>query len=571
MLREGWDVKNIAVIVALRRLASQTLTEQILGRGLRLPFGQRTLVDAIDQVDLVAHDSYRQLLDQKDVLRQRLQLPPAATEVDEHGAAVDLGAPTPEPSQTSSNGPGSQVVPDPNQTTLFGLGDSEPSNQKDGSQPPALIFKEAADALKAKTPQPRSRVENAPQVIFPRAESRLTTAKFSLVDIADGDAEAAGARFIKEVPTFIYRDALTAKRNGSDVTITVAPQSNEEAQQALTGMNVVRIDMTEAIMRQPEVSAEKREKNAAKRLVTAFLKGAGVTSETTSATWGEQRKRQSVEGLRVLIRHAIGNRKQEPLTVLTKIELPLEPVLVDPNDPDAYNDPYQKNVSFQGWRRNIMPTASFDAKSTEWELAHLLDREDEILWWLRIYTNGQAYIPTEAGRYFPDFIALGADGTHWVIEGKSNSDSKDTDVLAKKFAAERWARLVRDEGDFGTWRYMFATEAHIKSPAVHGTVSTWPQTRSDARRHDKLTEQIRLKLSAVCPRASQFLGIETPLCLRVGSSVSPAQRVSEVRSELASLHCEMRLLMRRFRWERSAPTGHLVGHAIVTMGCRSRM
>lgn len=65
MLREGWDVKNIAVIVALRRLASQTLTEQILGRGLRLPFGQRTLVDAIDQVDLVAHDSYRQLLDQK--------------------------------------------------------------------------------------------------------------------------------------------------------------------------------------------------------------------------------------------------------------------------------------------------------------------------------------------------------------------------------------------------------------------------------------------------------------------------------------------------------------------------
>lgn len=38
-LKEGWDVKNIGVIVALRRLASETLTEQILGRGLRLPFG----------------------------------------------------------------------------------------------------------------------------------------------------------------------------------------------------------------------------------------------------------------------------------------------------------------------------------------------------------------------------------------------------------------------------------------------------------------------------------------------------------------------------------------------------
>ena len=30
-LKEGWDVKNIGVIVALRALASQTLTEQILG------------------------------------------------------------------------------------------------------------------------------------------------------------------------------------------------------------------------------------------------------------------------------------------------------------------------------------------------------------------------------------------------------------------------------------------------------------------------------------------------------------------------------------------------------------
>ena len=51
MLREGWDVKNIAVIVALRKLASQTLTEQILGRGLRLPFGCRTGSLPVDQVD----------------------------------------------------------------------------------------------------------------------------------------------------------------------------------------------------------------------------------------------------------------------------------------------------------------------------------------------------------------------------------------------------------------------------------------------------------------------------------------------------------------------------------------
>jgi type III restriction enzyme len=36
-LKQGWDVKNIGVIVALRALASQTLTEQILGADSAFP------------------------------------------------------------------------------------------------------------------------------------------------------------------------------------------------------------------------------------------------------------------------------------------------------------------------------------------------------------------------------------------------------------------------------------------------------------------------------------------------------------------------------------------------------
>lgn len=35
-LKEGWDVKNIAVIVTLRAMASEVLTQQTMGRGLRL-------------------------------------------------------------------------------------------------------------------------------------------------------------------------------------------------------------------------------------------------------------------------------------------------------------------------------------------------------------------------------------------------------------------------------------------------------------------------------------------------------------------------------------------------------
>lgn len=474
MLREGWDVKNIAVIVALRRLASETLTEQILGRGLRLPFGQRTGVPAIDQVDLVAHDSYQELLRQKDVLRQRLQ--PAAVPT-----TTDVGpSSTPEPTapeQPQNDSPASQPQPAPapgplqpipaapGQPTLWGFGDEAESGSETS---PTLMAEDMESRQEAPTPEPRGRVDGAPQIVFPREESRLVVAPFSLADIPDGDAQAAGARFIQEVPTFIYRDALEAQRRGADVRITISPQANEQAQQPLVGVDTVRLDLIREILRQPEVTRDRREINGADRLVDAFLKGAGVSSSTqATAEWGQQRRQQAIEGLRILIRAAIGNRRRERQVALEAVTLPIEPVLVDPNTPHAYNDPYVRGVPFQGWRRSVMPIASFDAKSTEWELAHLLDRDDEIVWWLRLYTNGPAYIPTETGRYFPDFIALDRVGTYWVIEGKSDSDARDTDVLAKKAAAERWARLVRDEGAYGKWRYMFVTEANLRS--AHGS------------------------------------------------------------------------------------------------------
>ena len=464
MLREGWDVRNIAVIVALRKLASQTLTEQILGRGLRLPFGQRTGVPEVDQVDLVAHDSYAQLLAQKDVLRQRVQLPTTAVDVDEHGAAITAEIDPNLPGWTSGDQeprPGLGLRPGPGQTSLFDGLDDEVETA-DGSEPPALTFRETDGRLAVSLPRPNGRVDGAPQIVFPRRESRLAYAAFSLSDIADGDAQAAGARFINEVPTFIYRDALEATRTGNDVTITRVPLANEEAQQTLAGLDVVRVELAAAVIQQPEVPQERSSKNAAERLVRAFLKGAGVSSDQASAEWGQKRQQQAVEGMRSLIRGAIAGRAKEARYELVPVTLPIEPVLVTSDAKNAYNDAFVKHQPFVGWKKNIMPVATFDAGSTEWELAHLLDRDDSIRWWLRLYVGEQAYIPTTDGSYFPDFVAVDKDATYWLIEGKSDKNANDADVLRKKAAAENWARSVRDDGRFGIWRYLFATESHIK-------------------------------------------------------------------------------------------------------------
>lgn len=63
MLKEGWDVANIYTIAPIRSSASEILTEQTIGRGLRLPYGERTGNKNVDRVMIVAHDNYAKVIE----------------------------------------------------------------------------------------------------------------------------------------------------------------------------------------------------------------------------------------------------------------------------------------------------------------------------------------------------------------------------------------------------------------------------------------------------------------------------------------------------------------------------
>lgn len=64
MLKEGWDVNNLYTIVPLRTAASKVLREQMVGRGLRLPYGKRTDNEIVDSVYLTAHDKFQDILNE---------------------------------------------------------------------------------------------------------------------------------------------------------------------------------------------------------------------------------------------------------------------------------------------------------------------------------------------------------------------------------------------------------------------------------------------------------------------------------------------------------------------------
>ncbi len=63
MLGEGWDVTNLYTIIPLRTADSQTLVEQSIGRGLRLPYGRRTGNPDVDRLTIVAHDKFQEIVD----------------------------------------------------------------------------------------------------------------------------------------------------------------------------------------------------------------------------------------------------------------------------------------------------------------------------------------------------------------------------------------------------------------------------------------------------------------------------------------------------------------------------
>jgi type III restriction enzyme len=71
MLREGWDVQNVTVVVGLRPYAAKAniLPEQTIGRGLRLIFRDAS-VDYRERVDIIGNRAFMEFVDDLEKLEE---------------------------------------------------------------------------------------------------------------------------------------------------------------------------------------------------------------------------------------------------------------------------------------------------------------------------------------------------------------------------------------------------------------------------------------------------------------------------------------------------------------------
>lgn len=116
MLKEGWDVNNLYTIVPLRAANARILIEQSIGRGLRLPYGIRTGVTAVDRLNIVAHDRFQEIVDEANkpdsavrltqvILDPAKDLQPTKTVIAQPTIVAKLSATTPATTGTATGQP----------------------------------------------------------------------------------------------------------------------------------------------------------------------------------------------------------------------------------------------------------------------------------------------------------------------------------------------------------------------------------------------------------------------------------------------------------------------------------
>jgi type III restriction enzyme len=85
ILKEGWDVTNLYTIVPLRAANARILIEQSIGRGLRLPYGKRTGVIAVDRLNIVAHDRFQEIINEANRPDSAIRLKAVVLDNDDFG------------------------------------------------------------------------------------------------------------------------------------------------------------------------------------------------------------------------------------------------------------------------------------------------------------------------------------------------------------------------------------------------------------------------------------------------------------------------------------------------------
>jgi len=457
MLKEGWDVRNVYVVASMRSSVSEILTEQTLGRGMRLPFGKYTGIEILDTLEVVAHERYEDLLKKAGVLNEAF--------IDYRTRAA-----------LRINAQGQQVVV--TESVEAGIVPILPT----GDEAPPLVFNDSPAAVVTSVQERTSQVSeaavkmkreigrrtDAPTISIPLLRMTAVQSSFSLADITDTDNfRKLGATLAADPDGELNRTLVSARVvlgfDGIKRTELVRSEAADRIRSipSLFSFGELRDELTDMVLASPAVPARKEERAALQPLLDAFFAGlGGKAEEVLSANLDRAGAR--------LIR-LVGDEQRRFMVKpsyqqVVKVEEFTPTRSTDKTvSPDRLG-PFSKSLAYEGWARSLFGVEWFDS-APERTVANMLDGDDAVVCWVRLHINELPILWNSGGQqYNPDFIVIEGKGTHWVVEVKMDKEMSSEDVQGKREAAMRWANHVSADGTVGaTWRYLLVSESDIST------------------------------------------------------------------------------------------------------------
>ena len=463
MLKEGWDVKSVYVIASMRASISDVLTEQTLGRGMRLPFGKYTGIQMLDTVEVLAHARYEELLQKREALNEGLidfETWVQARELDSATTAAETVT---------------RTVTDPVFTTATTV------SEKTGGEVPSSVqsIEEVTAAAKAEaanatiTPHEHLPIHARDPIDLPYIAHIEHTTPVSLNQIGDRSPfKNLGKGLAVDAAEELKRTILKAK---GDKMIGVRAEDHVAAAKLDTPLERSRAELVGAVLSAPGVPQRVAESNAAEGIVEVIVAAMGADAAVHLSAYLETAKsrvRALVTSLLTSVpMGGITYNDEVRLEPLSKARRCARPHEVSPTET------YVRATAYDGWKKNLYEFAWFDS-STEFAAAKAIDKGAAVTVWARLHKGDIPITWTESGReYNPDFVVVenGTDGkpVHWLVETKMDKEVTGEEVTAKRKAAVTWSNTVSNSGKVdGSWRYLLLSETDMNH--AHGN---WEQMK----------------------------------------------------------------------------------------------
>ncbi|MCI8316763.1 MAG: DEAD/DEAH box helicase family protein [Lachnospiraceae bacterium] len=496
MLKEGWDVNNLYTIVPLRTAASKILREQMVGRGLRLPYGKRTGDKAVDAVMLTAHDKFEEILAEAqkgDSIFKRGNIINLDEEEEEETVYTQLSFDIEEKHdldsayeytkiektqetdavlkqvtekiyekiseqiQTSSR----HAVTEEDEKTIAECVKKELLEDADLGE----TFRRNADPISAWTDYQTKELHRAVvDKYIPIPKIKITNS--GVEDYVYEDFDLDLSQFT-QVPI----DNQILIQNLEDPSDLQRVHGDKIDFGAYEPKKVI----LEQIRIQPEVDYEK-----CSELLYKLI--------TQVCDYFENRYGQNgMQNIVMMNKVHIGKEIYEQMLKHFKVRTGfLEEEVIDVvkyNVRQQYNCKYKlnlfaayetriQNIVFTGIKKGVFEEAKFDS-DPELVFARILEQDNDVKNWLRPASSQFNITYNHGHRYEPDFV-VEAEDMIYLVEVKGEDRIEREDVVAKKERAIRYCKAVSEWGranGYKQWQYVFIPSGEVHSNSSFGQLA----------------------------------------------------------------------------------------------------